>query len=71
METHTRYEMEFDAIAEKAHSWKTLEAANRFCRNILEGTDIRIAAHDGRICQNFRVEQRAPNEFVILCDYPA
>ena len=71
METHTRYTVEFNDGPQKAASWKTQKDAERFCRNILEGTDVRIAALDDRICQNFRVEERAPNEFVILCDYPA
>jgi hypothetical protein len=71
METRTRYTVEFDDGPEKAASWKTLEDANRFCRRSLESTDIKITAFDDRQCKNFRVEERAPNEFVIFCDYPA
>jgi hypothetical protein len=70
-ETHTHYEVEFDHGPDRAASWETFDAANRFCRNILEGEAIKIPAFDDRLCQNFRVEERAPYEFVILCDYPA
>jgi hypothetical protein len=71
LETHTHYNVAFDPVPERAIAWETREEANAFCRSVLEGLDIKIAAHDGRLCKNFRVEDRAPNEFVILCDYPA
>ena len=71
LDWRTRCIVLFDPSAEKAFAWKTRDEANAFCRHNLEWPEIKIAAFDDRPCKNFRVEERAPNEFVIRCDFPA
>ena len=71
LETHTQHQVFFRPGPERALAWETWEDAERERRNFFDGVEIKIASLDDRLCQNFRVEERAPKEFVILCDYPA
>lgn len=71
LETHTQHNVFFRLGPERALAWQTREDAERERRNFFDGVEIKIPAIDDRVCKNFRVEERARNEFVILCDYPA
>ena len=69
-ETGTRVVVEFDPDPEGAAVWNTREQAQNACREF-ESFGIRIPAHADMECKGFRVEERAPNRFVVFCEYPS
>jgi len=69
LETHTQVVMEFGPDPEGAAVWETREQAQNACRNF-ESCGITISAFGGRACKGFGVEERAPKQFVVFCDYP-
>jgi hypothetical protein len=60
----------FDPSPERARSWETREQADQVRRGLEEYDPIRISAAKGRPCKGFKVEERAPGEFVVFCEYP-
>ena len=62
----------FAPDAESACSWDTREEAERN-RAIFDDDGIEVALAVGglHICSGFRVQQRAPNEFVVFCEVPS
>lgn len=70
LETHSKVFMEFDPGPERARVWESETQAKNACRDF-ESYGITISSLDGRPCTRFAVEERAPHEFVVSCDYPA
>jgi hypothetical protein len=64
---HTYYDVTFDPTNDLVKSLDTKELAEIISREF-EYMDVEVPS--GK-CKNFRVEQRAPKQFVICCDYPA
>jgi hypothetical protein len=68
----TSLKMKFCVSRENAFSWKTREEAEVVFRRIEEEySPITIDAAGGAACKGFEVEERAPGEFVIFCEYPS
>jgi hypothetical protein len=67
----TRIDVEFSSKKEAAYSWQTEQEA-RDEANILERRDIAITTAEGQrhVCKGYRVEERAPGEFIIWCEAP-
>ena len=62
----------FDSRIEKAFCWKKREDAENECVNLNHHYHIEIPSSKGgkHICKDFKVEQRAPTEFVVFCEGP-
>jgi hypothetical protein len=62
----------FASDAEKACGWDTREEAERNCA-IFNGhrISVRLARGGTHVCSDFKVEQRALNEFVVFCEVPS
>ena len=58
--------LEFDPRAEKAMVWNAEGQAENACRNF-ESANVEV---DGKACSGFKVEGRAPKEFIVFCEYP-
>jgi hypothetical protein len=69
-ETHTKVTMEFDPAPERVTVWETREQALNACAEF-ESFGIRIASIGNRACKRFGVEERAPKQFVVFCEYPS
>jgi len=67
----TRTDVDFSSKKEAAYSWQTEQEA-RDEANILEHRDIAITTAEGHrhVCKGYRVEERAPGEFIIWCEAP-
>lgn len=61
----------FDSRPEKAACWEKREDAENDCV-IFNYHHIVIPSSEGgtHVCKDFKVEQRAPNEFVVFCVAP-
>jgi hypothetical protein len=61
----------FDSHPENAACWETREEAESDCV-IFDRQRIAIPSAEGgiHICSGFKVEQRAPKEFVVFCTIP-
>jgi hypothetical protein len=69
-ETHTKVAMEFDPGPERAAFWETREQAQNACLDF-ESFRITIPSIGSRACKGFGVEERAPKQFVVFCEYPS
>jgi len=70
VESHTKVSVQFDNGQEKAALWETREQAQNACREF-ESLGVTISSRGGQPCKSFAVEERAPKEFVVFCEYPA
>jgi hypothetical protein len=68
---NSRVTVEFDPSPEGALRWETREQAENARRGVEEYDPIGIPAAEGRPCKRFVVEERAPKEFVVFCEYPS
>jgi hypothetical protein len=70
-EEHHIVDLGFDHRPEKAACWPTREQAENDCA-IFDHWQIVIPSADGgtHICKGFKVEKRAPGEFVVFCEAP-
>jgi hypothetical protein len=61
----------FDSRPANALYWSTKEEAEAECRQ-LDASRIQIIASGGEIhiCNNFQVEQRTSDEFIVFCEAP-
>jgi hypothetical protein len=67
-ELSTRVTLEFDPSAHNAAIWETKGQADNACRNF-EAVPIEIRGSG--VCKDFQVEELAPKQFVVFCDYPS
>jgi hypothetical protein len=69
-ETTTRMVVDFDPCPASAAVWNTRERAQNACRE-LESFAVRVPTRADTACKGFGVEERAPNQFVVFCEYPS
>lgn len=67
-ELSTRVTVEFDQSPQNAAIWEEEREAENACQNF-EAVPITISG--GGVCKGFKVEQLAPKQFVVFCDYPS
>lgn len=70
-ENTNNVEVGFDSDSQKAHQWDALEEADIAC-HVFERWQIEIPSSKGgtHVCRDFRIEERAPNEYVVFCEAP-
>ena len=61
----------FNSNANNAMHWETKEHAEADCEfHFNRGISISSALGGTYICQDFKAEERKPNEFVVFCEAP-